>query len=1394
MMYRSAKLGLGVVAILGMALAGGVRAEEAEFSLEQIEFFEKQVRPLLVEHCQKCHGATKPKGELRLDSREALLKGGDTGPALVPGKPDESEIIKALRYDPEGYQMPPDGKLPPETVAVFVKWVEMGAPWPASAAGTPDRLAATGAEEFARRAERWSFQPLQRVAPPVVKNRDWARTPIDRFLLAKLEEAGLAPVPETDRRTWIRRVYFDTIGLPPAPEAVAEFVADASPDAFEKVVDRLLASPRFGERWGRHWLDLARYAESRGHEFDADIPNPWHYRDYVIRALNDDLPYDQFVVEHMAGDLGEGGGEISGQKAQGLQPLGFPAVDQPSTINHQPLLATGFWYLGEWVHSPVDIRKDETDRLDNMIEVYGKAFLGLTISCARCHDHKFDPISQKDYYALAGYLKSTSYAQRPFESLEQNRRVKKELRDLSVRAEKPVLDAMLNQSRESLSNLDKVLLAAKSVISAADGRKELFAGFESGEYGEWKSTGDAFGERPQSAQTIGPYQGDVKPQGTYFINSHQIRDGGRGDDHVGRLLSPKFTVVHDTLNFLVGGGTHAGKTCVNLLIEGKVVLTVTGRNSNVMASVTWDLKPFDKRTAQIEIVDEERGGWGNIAADHFVFQDERTDARPSDEEWIADFALIHEVDETLLRHWVKHLRHAATDPLDPFHEWARYAVGVTLSYDEVIARMSQRAKQYRDQFGFLDSDPPYFQIYGQQKFPSSWKAIVEANGAEASATATTVTPTAEIEPEPKTDVIAILSQDGTSFSLPNDEYTPSTEKSLFSDPDYVEEYWTQTKERYWLSDDPVHPIAAVASKHESRVDPDFAMQQSAEGTMTDGGPLGSLQRSGRTLRTASFEITTGKLFAWMRGGAATYVVVDSHALVLGPLHGNVIRKHPAEDRWRWVEHDVSRYVGHQAHLEFVPEANSNFAVSRVLQRSTAPADGTAYGASADLLDDFDFSVNFRGCSLTPGFQATEASVAGAFGGSMIYFPSYQLRYYMQSHPELFALDSPEFQKELALVAKPFMDERQKLLAQIRPVSAAAPAMLEGTGVDETLLIRGNSSKPGEAVPRRFIEVFHGHGPDAKELGSGRLDLARQMIDPAQTPLVPRVIVNRIWHHYFGRGIVATPDDFGHMGQLPTHPELLDWLATELVREEWSQKQIHRVILLSAAYRMGAEAPQAQGLQPLGFASDAQPSTINHQPSSAPDPNNLLLHRMNIKRLEGEVIRDALFELSGRSDDRMFGPSVPIALNAFQDGRGKPGSGPGDGAGRRSIYLSVRRNFSESFLSVFDLPNPHTSVGRRSVSNVPAQALALLNSPMVVEQTRLWGERLCRETPQLSTSERIDRLYELAFSRLPTGEERDVAIEFVKAAAADHGGNESAPPVWADLCHVLLNAKEFIYIR
>jgi cytochrome c553 len=1282
---------LGVAAcLLGLlGLRSPIAAEEAAFTPAQIEYFEKQVRPLLVEHCQKCHGAEKQKGELRLDSREALLKGGETGPGIVAGKPAESELIKALKYDPDGYQMPPDGKLPDETVAVFVKWVEMGAPWPAMAPTGRDRLAPTGAEEFQRRSQRYAFQPLKRVTPPTVKQTSWPRTPIDRFVLSQLEAAGQSPAAEADKRTWIRRVYLDTLGLPPTPEVVAAFLADESPDAHERVVDELLASPRFGERWGRHWLDLVRYAESRGHEFDYDVPNPWHYRDYVIQAINGDLPYDEFVVEHVAGDLVEQGLEASGKR---LEKEGRRAADSVTHLlpltsrlsqSAHPSVATGFWYLGEWVHSPVDIRKDETDRVDNMLDVFGKTFLGLTLGCARCHDHKFDPISQKDYYALAGYIQSTSYAQRPFEVLDHNRRIQAQLRELDKRAAEPILRAYQTAAAPELEKVNHYLLATRELLARAGESNDpqvtqLLEDFESGSYDGWVTTGDAFGSGPQSQKTIGSYQGNVQAHGEWFINSHQLRDSGKGDDHVGTLTSREFEIQHDTLRFLIGGGNHPGQTGIQLMVDGQAVLSATGHNSNQMRAESWDLRPFRGKRARLQIIDQVRGGWGNIGIDHLVFRNQAA-TLPNSPEVTAlaeRLAQASGLKSTTLLAWARHAVAAAENPADRFHQWARFAVGRASTLDAAAPR-----------------------------------AAVDLSQAIA---------------------IPVLTQDGVYYALPDEK--PAT--------------------RIWLSSNAEAPIARIeASPTATVVDPDFASFHEREGSMRDVGALTSLVRAGRTLATARFTIQKPKVGAWVRGGCATYVVVDSHAIVLGPLHGSIVRSHEEKPDWHWIEHDLSRYVGHQAHVEIIAKPGQTFGVDGVFQLDAIP-----------------------------GPLASQASnVLNVDAGQDLPLDTLD---WARQHPDLFGLDTSEFRQKLAEVAKPFVEQRQALVSQIRSESAVAPVMLEGSAANEQILIRGNSNKPNGVVPRRFIEVFHGQGPDETEPGSGRLDLARQLIDPQQTPVLSRVIVNRIWHHYFGRGIVSSVDDFGHMGELPSNPELLDWLATELIREDWSLKQIHRVVLLSAAYREGLGA-RAQGLGP-----DTERHPANDEGLMTKDSPLPRIPR----RLEGEIIRDSLLALSGRLDDRLYGQSVPIALNPFQDGRGRPASGPIDGAGRRSLYLSVRRNFADSFLTAFDLPNAHTTMGRRSVSNVPAQALALLNSPMVLEQTKLWGARLCRDTEGLSPTARVDRLYEEAFSRKPTDEERVWAIEFLRDSAAETKIPESDPRAWADLCHVLINTKEFFYVR
>jgi hypothetical protein len=363
----------------------GAAAPEVGITPEQGHFFEAKIRPVLVTHCGKCHASTaeKLRGGLRLDGREGLRLGGDSGPAIVPGRPDESLLLRAIRYRDEDLQMPPKGKLPDAVVADFEAWIRMGAPDPRT--GPASAPAGRPSADLARARGFWSFRPPKKSAPPSVKRTDWPRGDIDRFLLAALEARGLAPVADADRPRLLRRVTFDLSGLPPTPEELDAFLADDSPDAFAKVVDRLLVSPRFGERWGRHWLDVARYAESSG-KTNFSYPQAWRYRDWAIASFNADKPYDRFVREQIAGDL-------------------LPAGDDRERA--EQIVATGFLALGSKAHDAENRGQFVLDLVDEQIEATTRAFLGLTVACARCHDHKMDPITQRDYYALSGIFRST---------------------------------------------------------------------------------------------------------------------------------------------------------------------------------------------------------------------------------------------------------------------------------------------------------------------------------------------------------------------------------------------------------------------------------------------------------------------------------------------------------------------------------------------------------------------------------------------------------------------------------------------------------------------------------------------------------------------------------------------------------------------------------------------------------------------------------------------------------------------------------------------------------------------------------------------------------------------------------------------------------------------------
>ncbi|MDX1945190.1 MAG: PSD1 and planctomycete cytochrome C domain-containing protein [Pirellulaceae bacterium] len=1046
----------------------------AEPDAAALEFFEKSVRPILVARCYECHSGTakKVQGSLRVDSLAALTKGGDTGPAVVPGKLKESLLIDAINYGGL-YQMPPKSKMPADEIATLTKWVEMGAPWPketiaASAAGSGADF-----DLAARKAAHWCWQPI--TSPPVPEIRDpqsAIRNPIDAFILAKLHDKGLAPAPPADARTLVRRLYFDLIGLPPTPAEVEEFEQSASRDpqsAMAALVDRLLDSPHFGERWGRHWLDLVRYAESRGHEFDYNTPNAFEYRDYVIRALNADVPYDQFLTEHVAGDL-----------------LDKPRLHPQEGFN-ESIIGTGFWFLGEWVHSPVDIRKDECDRMDNMLDVFSKTFLGLTVTCARCHDHKFDAISQKDYYALAGYLQSSSYRLARYETWEQDRQIAGELAALDDKfapqiaaAAVKLLQPQIDELSGKLANQADKLTAELGVLEFSPGTAEVIIDYANPPANSWFANGPTFGPGPVRA---------------------------------GELLLP-------------------------------------------------------------------------------------------------------------------------TDPAAPLQ----------------------------------------LATYGAAQRDLAW------------------------------------------------------------------------------------PDLGVAAPSEN-----------------DAGRLSGWVRAGRTLKTPTWTLKTGQVHYLIEGAGQVYAAVDSHAMINGPLHGELAKETggtrdlPA----RWITHDLSRYVGQRVHLEFSPKADEDFRILMVVEGPVRPVPPVMRPNA--LLEKLASEAAARELiTTTLDLVARDKVSADPQPRDRALLANWIIAAAGPADPD----------DDLSRRIAAYQTERAKLTGAIRRDSRLCLAMWEGNGVDENLLIRGNHKTIGPVVPRRMLEAVgeRGAGFQPARAGSGRLELARELVD-RRNPFVSRVLANRVWHHLFGRGIVPSVDNFGVLGQLPTHPELLDHLAHQFMQDGWSVKRLIRSIVLSSTYQ------QASSHKPDAPARDVR--------AESADPQNLLFHRQNLKRLEGEAIRDAILAISGRLDRRPLGPSVPVHLTPFMQGRGRPGSGPVDGAGRRSIYISIRRNFLSPMMLAYDTPIPFSTVGRRNVSNVPAQALILMNDPFVSEQARVWARRVLSDGKLTTPESRIRRMYLQAYGREPAGTEISAARAFLDQQSREYelpaGTNPLDERVWADLAHVLLNVKEFVFV-
>ncbi|MDF1823493.1 MAG: PSD1 and planctomycete cytochrome C domain-containing protein [Verrucomicrobiales bacterium] len=915
---------------------------------EELEFFEKRIRPVLAEKCYSCHAADaeKLKGGLQLDHLDHLLAGGETGPAIVPGETSGSLLIESIRYENEDLQMPPKEKLSPNIVADFETWINAGAAWPDEPVPQREGRSNDGYFDLQERfREHWSWRPVTNPELPAVSDTDWPRQSVDYFILEGIESLELRPAMEIEPSAWLRRVYLDLTGLPPTPDQLRTFLEDEKPGAEERVVDELLASPHFGEKWARHWMDLVRYAETYGHEFDYPIKHAHEYRDYLIRAFNTDVPYDQLIREHIAGDL-----------------IKSPRRNPDEHFN-ESILGTGFWYFHEATHAPTDVLANEADIMDNQIDVLGKSFLGLTISCARCHDHKFDAISTADYYALTAYLHGSARQEHPIDVHRVREKTRGALEKLKAKG-----NSMIEEEGHALiADPTAVEDFAEGIIPEG-----------------WSTSGFAF-----AGGGAGP--GLRFDEKLPFTVPGTIDSGVYGKKQVGTLRSPTFTITEDHLHLLLRGNSIA----VRLIIDN--------------------------------------------------------------------------------------------------YQMARF------------------------------------------------------NGL------------------------------------------------LF------------------------------------------------KGTDQEG-------------------IDTKGKFLWLT-----------------------------------MSGDLNKYRGHKAYLEIVDDGDGYVILDEIRQSETGKAPPV---------------------------------------------PDY---------PEAPILTQPQ----LAILRK------GEALVNALPVPRFAVAMAEGTKEDAKVYVRGSNRSPGEEVPPRFLEA----------LGSGqgdRLALSNQIANSAN-PLTSRVMVNRIWHHLFGTGIVASVDDFGPMGQAPTHPELLDWLASDFSRNGWSVKGMIRNLVLSSAYRQSSSSHPA--LSP-GYLAEV-------------DPTNEKLSRMPVKRLTGESIRDSILLVSGNLNSKMYGPSVPTHRTAFMTGRGGRESGPLDGGSRRSVYGAVYRNFLSPFMLTFDVPSPFGPKGRRSVSNVPAQALVLMNDPFVIEQSHHWGGRVASKP--VSAARKVDEMYLRAIGRSATPSEQEKILAFIEESEGDPGSR------WAQVAHVLFNTKEFIFI-
>lgn len=1174
--------------------------------MQKIDFVH-DIKPILSSRCNFCHGEKIQQGGLRLDLRESALKGGDSGAVIIPGASVDSRLIQFVAGIPPEKLMPQVGaRLTDQEIGLLRAWIDQGARWP---------------DEYDERnhlksRDHWAYLPLLRSQLPEIQNKFWPKTPVDYFILSRLEKKGFRPSEPADKRTFLRRITLDLTGLQPTPKEYHDFLEDFSPNAVSLLVDRLLNSPRYGERWARHWMDMVHYADSQGHDQDRPRDNSWPYRDYLIRSFNQDKPYSRFVEEQIAGDI--------------LYPEDPYATVATGFISTGPFDESSMMFV---VDDTVDKKQAQNLDRDDMLMTTMSTFLSTTIHCARCHDHKFDPITQAEYYNLQSVFSGVDRSNRPFDLDRETHILRQSL--LRRRMAQEVKQKKLNSRMDSLNNPEIEYLEARikkleEELGALEVRPEPVEGTVSPTFGF------------QSQLSLADHQEKwVQVDLSETIPLHEIYLLPLDlPDKSGGAFPSRFRVDISNDPFFVNFQTVADHTEVDFPNPG--------------------LTPYR------------------------VYMEGQA---------------------------ARYIRVTAMPAVKEDNYWL-------FSMSELAAfsnRQNVALKAKVTASDSVESQPPSSMVDGEKVFGKpKWSKINLVDG---------YTSTVSLES------LGLPLESPAKGYMSEISKRPQTEKWVQVDlgkavPIQKLSIWPVMSK---ISPDEIaigFPLRfkVEGSRHPDFKDPKALIDHTQEDFPNPGGQIFSMP--GELLEYRFIRVTATRLSP----------VADGYAFALAEL--------------------------------------------QVYSRGENVASGVKVKA-LDSIDNEDWEKRALVDNYSDqGIGDLTRDLKGAHRRNQIELEIASLR--EQRMDLARSLLDPILKSKLEEVEKNLKDVNRKLSSMVPAlmVFSATPDFAvfnqfkptKGVPRPISLLRRGEITQPISPAYPAALSLIRGleprlHLEDVQDEGSRRAALARWITNPKNV-LTWRSVVNRMWHYHFGRGLVDTPADFGHMGSRPSHPELLDWLAQWFIENGGSMKKMHKLILTSSVYAQ---------------------SSRNIPEYSKIDMENRALWRMNHRRLDAESIRDSVLQSSGKLDLTMGGP--PVKQFNYQDPN--PGVTPLIDYGsfdqedpsnyRRSVYRWVFRTRPDPFMELLDSPDPSELVAERTTSTNALQALTMWNNPFILSQSRHLAARVANEVGE-DLRTQLKSVFLLVLGRTPTVRESEKLVAY----ATEHG--------MVNVCRLIFNTNEFIVVN